>query len=135
MDAILALYARSRCPVGHALVSAAGAHLGNVIRDAAWIARLLTERSASGQTREALIVALGLLGECMPLETVARWPSSESTARAWVLGASLASLDVDLALAYVRGLERASQGAVREIAASAVERLTAGRVLGVIERD
>ena len=135
MDALVALVERSRCPQAWTMASAAKAHLGEVVRDAGWIARLATAPvRMSAVSRAALIVAAGLLGKTVAFGAAAPSASDGSVARACLLGAALASLTVDRALDYAMTLESRARGPARRSAASAVEQLRAGRLLGVVER-
>ena len=135
-DAIVALVARSRCPHARTLVGAAHGYLGEVIRDAGWIAELMAARPhLSGTSRVALIVAMGVLGEAVPFKAAVTSDPDTEAARAYLLGAALACLAVDQALDYATRFAAVARGPARQVAASAVDRLRAGHLLGLVEQS
>lgn len=93
-DALLAIFGRFRASRTRVLLRTARLLLGEVIRDVGLLREWLRGLTADeGVARRAIIVALGLLGEAVPVEEAVPDPADADDASAWVLATVLAEPD------------------------------------------
>jgi hypothetical protein len=133
-DALVHAVRQVHLPQIDAFVSSAELVLGASLRDADLLLEWLSDGTACSPTdKEAVIVALGLLGRPAPLDLV--WPDRRDGHRAAAVIACLA-LGVDDPkdrVARIEAVERAANGPARAIAEQALLRAQMGSCLSVLD--
>lgn len=130
-DAVREAFRLGAGPRGVALLDAASLALGVVLRDAS----VLTHALRGARTlndRQALVVALALLGERLEPALAAPDASDPADTEAFVLAASLATLEARRAAGAVREEHSRTRSAAREVTERTPRHLDAGRLFDVL---
>lgn len=131
-DVMATLYELFRLPRTSALMRDAHMCLGHVLRDDGLLRELFQDVAPGDMAvRRALIVALGLLGEPLALETAVPEPDDPEPTEAWLLSVVLSRwLD---AAADVRLADRRAEGEARRTTDKALARIESAFPWSVIE--
>ncbi|MGV3707343.1 MAG: hypothetical protein ACO1Q7_00780 [Gemmatimonas sp.] len=114
VNGVLATLSAVVAPRSAAAVSAARTLLGAVVRDAGWLRSLLDTHPSDAYGRRAVILALALLGETVPLERTLRDPSNPLDVAATCLASVLAWIAPKSELATVIDPATHTPGVVNE---------------------
>jgi hypothetical protein len=108
--------------------------LGYVLRDSALLLHWITAAQRSeAPVRQALVVALGLMGAPGPVELAWPDPSDPEDATAYCASVALGVEDEGERLRLVRLANRRSRGAARDAAENALFRAESGLRLAPVE--
>lgn len=131
VDALVAVWELFPVPAANMLMDAAHAVLGHVLRDNTTVHQYLAELDeADAWSRQALTVALGLLGHAPPAEEVMQNSGSYEDATAWVFSVVLE--DWSAAADRIRDLGGSFRGPAARVAQTAVRRLESGHPFSVV---
>lgn len=131
-DAMTLLVGVCALPRTSALLTAAEHLMGRVLRDSDLLLQLLLSHPVA-EVRDALTVALGMLGRVPPLEAACPDPASYDSACAYSTAVALGVDDFDERIGLAEAADNRARGSAARVTEAALVQFESGARLGALE--